>query len=419
MVSMDVFNQDPFKTIQLTAAIEKAPYVPDGLETLKVFVDKPIRTDTLFVEQRDGQLSLLPFTDRGAPRTQRTTERREARPFVVPRISMADTVYAHEIAFIRDMGTESALMQIQKEVMRRTVGPTGLRNNLRFTQENHKLATIQGYLLDSDGSIKFNWFSEFGITPNDATYFDLTSKTAGMLRPKIANIVRTMKRKSKGAFTAGTKVYALCGDQFWDNFITHPDIEKTYLNWTAAAGLRGGTAFETYPFADVQWVNYRGSDDTVSVQATLTNGSADASVSASGLAQLTDGWYASGYGVPAGSSITKGSGKITLSSAFTGVTGTYLLNFGPSENGGGVISIPTNKCLFFPVGAPDVFLRALAPAESVEFLGTLGKPEYLRMIPDRDRNEWVKFEMDSYPLHICTRPEMLFSGYCGASSAAA
>jgi hypothetical protein len=32
------------------------------------------------------------------------------------------------------------------------------------------------------------------------------------------------------------------------------------------------------------------------------------------------------------------------------------------------------------------------------------------MIFDKDRNEWVRAEMSVYPLHICTRPEVLFTG---------
>ena len=46
----------------------------------------------------------------------------------------------------------------------------------------------------------------------------------------------------------------------------------------------------------------------------------------------------------------------------------------------------------------------------------LGKPEYVRIIPDRDRNEWVKAEMTSYPLMMCTRPEILQSGTTDATA---
>ena len=33
--------------------------------------------------------------------------------------------------------------------------------------------------------------------------------------------------------------------------------------------------------------------------------------------------------------------------------------------------------------------------------------EYARTIPDRDRDEWVRLEIESNPLPICTRPQVL------------
>ena len=35
---------------------------------------------------------------------------------------------------------------------------------------------------------------------------------------------------------------------------------------------------------------------------------------------------------------------------------------------------------------------------------------YVQPIFDRDRNEWWRMEASSYPLHICVRPEVLYSG---------
>jgi hypothetical protein len=165
-------------------------------------------------------------------------------------------------------------MQVQSEVMRRLVGPTGIRNNLRYTQEFHRLAAIQGKLLDSDGSVFYDWFAEFGITPNTTQAFNLAANTARTIRPICGNIVRTMKRKAQGAFLNSTRVVALCGDEFYDNFVTHTDVEKTYANWNAAVDLRGGTAFKEFSFGDITWINYRGSDDTLVCQVGLTNGSA-------------------------------------------------------------------------------------------------------------------------------------------------
>jgi hypothetical protein len=50
-----------------------------------------------------------------------------------------------------------------------------------------------------------------------------------------------------------------------------------------------------------------------------------------------------------------------------------------------------------------------APADTFETVNTLGLPLYARMIPDRDRDEWVRLGIESNPLPICTRPQMLRS----------
>ncbi|EHL97711.1 hypothetical protein HMPREF9946_03994 [Acetobacteraceae bacterium AT-5844] len=78
------------------------------------------------------------------------------------------------------------------------------------------------------------------------------------------------------------------------------------------------------------------------------------------------------------------------------------------------IAVPTDKVKFFPVNAPGVFERAQAPGESFEWVNTPGKDAYVVPIIDRDRNSFWTQELYSYPLHICTRPEMLQRGRMGA-----
>jgi hypothetical protein len=71
------------------------------------------------------------------------------------------------------------------------------------------------------------------------------------------------------------------------------------------------------------------------------------------------------------------------------------------------VAVGAGVCKFYPVGGKDIFEVAQSPAETFDFVNTPGKPSYAMLIPDRDRNAWVKPEIYSYPLHICTRPGML------------
>ncbi len=134
------------------------------------------------------------------------------------------------------------------------------------------------------------------------------------------------------------------------------------------------------------------------------------------------GLQVSGPGIPADATVGSVSAGVsfTLASgavANQSVSGVYNFGAGNQYTGGGAISIPSNKCKFFPRFAPGVFQVVWAPGESFQWINTLGKPEYVQIIPDRDRNEWVKVDMTSYPLHICTRPEILQSGSMEDSTA--
>ena len=59
------------------------------------------------------------------------------------------------------------------------------------------------------------------------------------------------------------------------------------------------------------------------------------------------------------------------------------------------------------MNSPGTFVVAYSPAESFEFVNTLGQSRYALLIRDDQRNMWVKPEVYSYPLYLCTRPAML------------
>lgn len=339
---LDIFHQDAFSAITLTDAVQRNPFQPSGLGELDIFDPNPIRTKALAVEERQGKLVLIPFSERGAEGTQRTTEKRKMRYFDVPRLMHDDTVYAEELQGIREFGQESVLMQVETEVARRLSGPTGLLASVEYTKEYLRLAAVQGLCLNpGDGSILYNWFDEFGINQAPEVAFNLAAATANTLRPICNGITRSMARAAQGSFTSSTRVHALCGDGFYDLFSNHPDVIRTFLNWSDAAELRNngqGGAFDSFEFGGIRWWNYRGSDDNATIK------------------------------------------------------------------------IPDDKVKFFPVGAPGIFREANAPGETVDWVNTPGKPVYVLPIFDQQRRMWWKMETYSYPLFICTRPEVLMSG---------
>ena len=339
MASIDVFNNSAFDTVQLTAAVERQDFLPTFVRSLNLFDDEPVRTTSVWVEERDGVLSLIPTSPRGAPLDNRTTEKRRARNFETVRIAKEDKITADELQNVRAFGSETELMQVQAEVARRLSGPTGLLSDLALTWENHALGAIQGIVLDADGSTVINnWFDEFGITQATEIDFDLdnANPASGAVRRACSQVVRAMARAGKGAFIEGsTQVWALAGDDFWDDLTAHVEVRQTFLNTQEARELREGLAFEMFRYGGITWVNYRGTDDNSTV------------------------------------------------------------------------AINADQAKFFPVGGRGVFQRALAPSETFDWVNRPGQPQYVLIVPDRDRNAFVNLEVYSYPLYMCLRPEML------------
>ena len=263
MLSMDVFSSDAFKATSLLTAIKSVPFQPMALSQLGIFSDNPIRTESVWIEQRDGVLTLVPTTPRGAPVVERKTELRLARNFRTVRIAKGDTITASELQSIRAFGSETELMQLQAEVARRMSGPVGIMRDIELTWENMRLGAVQGIVTDADGSTLYDWYTELSVTQATEIDFDLdnASPASGIVRTKCAEVLRAMQRAARGAWLPTTEVYGLCGDAFWDNLIAHVEVRTTFQNWSAAAELREPAFWSTFRYGGINFVNYRGTDD--------------------------------------------------------------------------------------------------------------------------------------------------------------
>nr|WP_303682844.1 major capsid protein [Brevundimonas naejangsanensis] len=338
MASMDIFNSSAFSMTSLTGAVNKVGYKPQLLGSLNIFEPMPVRTRTVFVDRREGKLTLIPSSPVGAPPKELVVDPRNAVPLKTTRLAEGFTLYAEEIQGIRAFGSETEFAQVQAEYLMRMAS---VRDDMDLTHEFHRLGALQGLLLDADGTtVIYNYFTEFGVTEAAAIDFDLdnANPATGAIRLKTAEVIRSMSRSAGGAFTPGTTIHALVGDAFYDALITHPEVEKTYQNWAAAADLRQDRTWQAFTYGGITWHNYRGTDDNSTV------------------------------------------------------------------------AIDPDEAKFFPVGAKNVFKKAMAPAEFGPYVNTLGQDTYAMNIPDRDRQAWTRGELYSYPLYFCQRPDVLRKG---------
>lgn len=262
MADMDVFNADAFNTFELTTAIEDMDYVPQYLGSLNIFEPVPTYSRTIGVEKKGQTLSIIQTSPLAAPPRETKRDPRNLRDFSTVRLADSFTLYAYEVDGIRAFGEQSELESVQVEYAGRM---SKVRTNMDLTHEYHRLGALQGKLLDADGAtVIYDYFAEMGIAEPAEVNFALGTATT-KVRTKCQELVRSMARSAKGAFTASTQVHALAGDSFFDKLTEHESVVRTYENWAAAADLRENLAFQTFPFGGVFWHNYRGTDDEATI----------------------------------------------------------------------------------------------------------------------------------------------------------
>ncbi len=263
MALLDIFNTDPFSVHNLTLAIDKLPYVPGRIGRLNLFQQSPITTQIAIIEERQGTLSLLPTMPRGSSnQTTQSSDRRRLKAFPVPHVPNWDAVLAGDLEGKRAFGSET-----QTEIFSQVLNDRleKMKNDHEVTWEYHRVGALHGIVLDADGSTPVvNWFTEWGITETTVPFnfydpgtFDDAAPIADM-KQRCQRVKRLMQ-DALGA-TSFRGIHALCGDRFFDAFVSHATVRRAYERYQENSFARtlqdGEGGFE---FGGITWENYRGS----------------------------------------------------------------------------------------------------------------------------------------------------------------
>jgi hypothetical protein len=363
MEFMDIFNDDAFSLISLTAAINEVDHVPGRAGQL-VFsgVAEGVRTTTVAFERKGEALSLIQTSQRGAPAPKETSDKSNIRATVIPHIKLEDTIRADEVAGVREFGSTDQLRSVESVVATR-LSKMSLRHDL--TLEHHRLGALKGIIRDANGSTLTDLFDLFGIQNSlgaaapESFDFNLEDYSApdafdDSVRIKCMAIHRFVKRKAKTVVPSTAKVWAFCGEEFFDKLIEHPSVKEVYKD-TAEQIRRLGANYANgaFEFGGIVFENYQGTDD----EGDTSEGTNDE----------------------------------------------------------GTVGIGRNEARLFLTGVPGLYAEYFAPATFMETVNSLGLPRYAKAAPDQKYNEFVELHTQQNPLPICLRPQTLVRAVSAAS----
>jgi len=143
-----------------------------------------------------------------------------------------------------------------------------MKQDMALTKENMLLGLVQGIVADADGSTIRNWGTEFSQSiPAEVSWGTaLTAPSGGALRELCNQTRRTILRALKGLGGNVVEIHALCGDTFWDTFVSSEEVRENYQAAQALQRINNvGGAWETYYFGNIYFHNYRGTDDDSTV----------------------------------------------------------------------------------------------------------------------------------------------------------
>lgn len=238
---MDIYR-DYFTREELVRVLAQTEYQPGLLGTLGLFEPVPLSSTTFAVEEdvKDGA-RILTGVARGAPREQTGLDKRKVHTFpVLTQYGDQGNVMADEVLNARGAGVQGVKEVVEQRRLRLV---QRLRRNMDLTHENLRMQCILNPAT-----------AEFGA-----------AASAQVLNPAGANvklrqlIFQKIKKPIEAALDGTTfgPPLVLCSDGYWEQLIDAEAVNKTYLNYQAAAELRGEHA-DSFVFGGVTWQRYRG-----------------------------------------------------------------------------------------------------------------------------------------------------------------
>lgn len=260
------FTDREFSVRELTEIMNVTPNRYGLVTQLGIFPPPmPISTTYVSLERQNWSLNLLPATERGGPGTKGSVGKRDKKIFEVPQITHEDAVKVADVQNLRMFGSYAPKM-LEDAVAEKLVT---MANKHFITHEWYRVNTLQGKLLDSDGSVMLNLFTEFGITQGVAAFGGVSSVVA-LLR----TIKRHIERNLHGETMSG--VICLASYEFMEMLFVDTEIKAAYnaamAGWQTAVAMNPVLNDRRFSFTvqEITFIEYSGTASAPNPDGTFT-----------------------------------------------------------------------------------------------------------------------------------------------------
>ncbi len=262
------FTDREFSVRELSDSINIVPNKYGLITQMGIFpAPQPLSTTYVALERQNWTLNLLPATERGGPGSKGSVGKRDRKLFEIPQITHEDSVKVADVQNLRAFGSMAPKM-LEDLVNEKLVT---MANKFYVTHEWYRVNALQGKILDSDGSVMLDLFSEFNITQAVAAFGAPGANIPHLLR----TIKRYIERSLKGEVMSG--VIAIASPEFMEMLFADSDIKAAYnaamQSWQAFIALNPTLSDRRFSFTvqEITFVEYPATFNAPNQDGTFTS----------------------------------------------------------------------------------------------------------------------------------------------------
>ena len=249
----------PFTSVELTSAINNLPPTFGRLNAAGMFPADGLASAYVEIDIENGVITALPMTSDGKPSTVAKRDNARALILKIPNISHRDDVMAGEIRSMMMLFQRTKSMATLVDVMNKRL-QRRMRPKFDLTLEVMRVSALKGIIVDGAGTEIYNLFTAFGI-PQNTIAFNLAN-AATEVSTVCGQVIALMEDNASDEVWTGVKMYV--DSTFFDALISHPKVQKYYLNYMNADALANPTRIvdgsyrpRTFMFGGIYFEEYR------------------------------------------------------------------------------------------------------------------------------------------------------------------
>lgn len=246
--------QDLFTVATLTDSVNKLPGSPGKAGALGIFDEKGVTTSSVVIDERAGRLVLVPNTSRDDDPTPIKGGDRKRRTFETLHLPLSRPLSPSQLQNVAGFGSEQPI-NAQASVINDHLEE--MKRSIDATREHLRIGAMCGKLLDSNGSVVYDLYQEFGVSQKKVTVS--LSNAATNVRKACLDAKRYSESKLAGVMVDG--FLSFCGPEWFDSFTDHEKVKAAFAGYQEAQDRLGGDTRSGFTFGGITFIEY---DVTVS-----------------------------------------------------------------------------------------------------------------------------------------------------------